>query len=590
MANRTLTTLTAVLQMNNSKFKKGLTGSQKAMKGFSKQMTQIGGTIAAAFSIGAITSFTKEAVLLASKMEGVKTAFYALGKPGLLDNLRKATRNTVTDLQLMQKAVQAKNFKIPLDQLATYFEFATNRAIQTGESVDYLVESIITGIGRKSVLVMDNLGISAAELQEEVKKVGDFGKAAGNIIERSLREAGDVADTLATRIAQITTAWENFKTSVGNSDFIVWFLRGVNAALENMSEILNRGAGAGLSEYQEFAKGLSDKEPAEQQRLLTEEIERQKKALDGLAKKRREQIKLTESDRRVVRKFAETEIKKLDEIQTPLIEILRFFEGQLDALGKINEGLDDEKKSQDEILKAWEKENDARRDAIGLQQELTEAIRESLQAQIGEIVGGDKKSKGAAPSWSFGGGETFEGGEGHDALLEKVENARRKFEDMKERMEYLKEDMNKALEDFTVTALTSIASWVGEGLATNNFENTFADILEMFGKFMVQMGGLIMSYGVAMDAFQNAFGNPYAAIAAGIALAAIGGAIVGAATNMRSISANSPGGGGGHSGGRAYSGYAYNKTGGGGEVDFRISGNDLVGVLKNNNDKTGRFT
>jgi hypothetical protein len=115
----------------------------------------------------------------------------------------------------MQKAVQAKNFKIPLDQLATYFEFATKRAIQTGESVDYLVDSIITGIGRKSVLVMDNLGISAIELQKEVEKVGDFGIAAGNIIRRELTSMGDVASTTATNIARISTAWTDFKTNFG---------------------------------------------------------------------------------------------------------------------------------------------------------------------------------------------------------------------------------------------------------------------------------------------------------------------------------------------------------------------------------------
>ena len=79
---------------------------------------------------------------------------------------------------MIKQAVRASNFKVPLNQLATFFEFATKRAAQTGESVDYLVNSIIDGIGRKSTLVMDNLGISATELQAEIKKVGDFGQAA----------------------------------------------------------------------------------------------------------------------------------------------------------------------------------------------------------------------------------------------------------------------------------------------------------------------------------------------------------------------------------------------------------------------------
>lgn len=272
--------------MNNSKFKKGLTGSQKALKGFQKQVMNIGGTIAAAFSVNAIANFTKEAVQLSAQMEGVEAAFRGLGQPGLLNELRTATRNTVTDLQLMQKAVQAKNFKIPLEQLATYFEFATNRAIQTGESVDYLVDSIITGIGRKSVLVMDNLGISAAELQEEVKKVGDFGLAAGNIIERSLQEAGDVASTTATQIAQITTAWQNFKTSVGDSEVIMFFLRGVKAGVEDITRLLNRNSGPAAQAFADFYATIEDKKPEEQIEALKSKSEELNNAVRAGAEKR----------------------------------------------------------------------------------------------------------------------------------------------------------------------------------------------------------------------------------------------------------------------------------------------------------------
>lgn len=81
--------------------------------------------------------------------------------------------------------------------------------------MDYLVDSIITGIGARGVLVMDNLGISAVELQQEVKKTEDFGIAAGNIIKRELGGMGDVADTTASQIAKIGAAWENLKTQMG---------------------------------------------------------------------------------------------------------------------------------------------------------------------------------------------------------------------------------------------------------------------------------------------------------------------------------------------------------------------------------------
>lgn len=181
----------------------------------SGSLKQIAGAIGIAFGTQQIVQFGKEAIQLAGRLEGVERAFNKLNRPNLLANLRKATRGTVSDLELMRQAVRAQNFQVPLEKLASFFEFATKRSIETGESVDYLVSSIIDGIGRKSTLVLDNLGISATELQEEIKRTGDFGEAAGNIIARSLEETGDVADTTAIKIQQLNIALENTQTALG---------------------------------------------------------------------------------------------------------------------------------------------------------------------------------------------------------------------------------------------------------------------------------------------------------------------------------------------------------------------------------------
>jgi len=209
-----------------SKLNGGLkkTGKEAGLLG--KTFKQVGGMIAAAFAIDRLIDFGKEAISLAAKAEGVETAFANLDRPELLDNLRRATRGTVTDLELMRKAVQANNFRIPLDQLAKYFQFATNRSIQTGESIDDLTERIVTGIGRKSVRVLDDLGFSLQELQNEVKLVGDFGEAVGNIIDRELSGMGMVADTTSVKLARLTATWKNFTKEVGDSlivlgDFIL---------------------------------------------------------------------------------------------------------------------------------------------------------------------------------------------------------------------------------------------------------------------------------------------------------------------------------------------------------------------------------
>lgn len=197
----------------------GLKGSGSEVPGI---FAKIGAAIGGAFAVQKIVRFGFEAVSLAAKAEGVERAFNNLNQPGLLENLRKATRNTVSDLELMQVTMRAANFKIPLSELATYLEFAQKRATMTGQEVDYLVNSIIDGIGRKSALVLDNLGISATELQDEFKKTGDFGKAAANIISREMKGMGDVIETTADKMAQLNAEVENQKVQIGKDLQPIW--------------------------------------------------------------------------------------------------------------------------------------------------------------------------------------------------------------------------------------------------------------------------------------------------------------------------------------------------------------------------------
>ena len=226
--DKELAKLVVEIRTDQQKLKRELTGlktnmdktAQKVGNSFTQKLTssmkKLGGVIAGAFATEQIVRVGYEMVQLAAKAEGVKNAFAKLNDPNLLKNLNNATRRTVSDLQLMQVSVKAKNFKIPLDQLATLLEFAQKRANQTGESVDYLVDSIINGIGRKSALVLDNLGISMTELQQEVAKVGDFAVATGNIVRRELKSMGDVALTTADKIAQAQKRLDDLKVKGGN--------------------------------------------------------------------------------------------------------------------------------------------------------------------------------------------------------------------------------------------------------------------------------------------------------------------------------------------------------------------------------------
>jgi len=182
----------------------------------------VGRAIAGAFAIREVVRFGQEAIRLAATLEGVEAAFKRIAAPGLLDELRKQTRGTVSDLQLMQNAVKASNFQIPLEQLGKLFAFAQQRARETGESVDYLVDSIVLGIGRKSPLILDNLGISAVRLRDEFKGlgiesagVGDVARVVANIIDEEMGKAGGTIETTAEKMERMSASFKNLQTDLG---------------------------------------------------------------------------------------------------------------------------------------------------------------------------------------------------------------------------------------------------------------------------------------------------------------------------------------------------------------------------------------
>lgn len=196
-------------------FRRGISNIDRSLSKMSTGFTALGGVIGASFAVDAIRQFTGEAINLASQAEGVKRAFDRINDPLLLSKLRKATKGTIADLELMKMAVKAKNFNIPLNQLGNLLGFAQKRATETGESIDYMAESIVLGIARKSIPILDNLGFSATQVREEFNKTGDMATAVGNIIEKQMGEAGDATLLTSERMAQQRAEMENLKTEIG---------------------------------------------------------------------------------------------------------------------------------------------------------------------------------------------------------------------------------------------------------------------------------------------------------------------------------------------------------------------------------------
>ena len=172
--------------------------------------------VGGAMSLGSeLYGAVQQGIEMAKAGEGIRVAFERLGRGDILQGLREATHGTVTDLELMKAAVKFNDFKLPIEELGTMLAFAQQKAKDTGQSVDYMVDSIVTGLGRKSLMILDNLGLSATEVKEKMKETGDMTKAVGEIIREQMSKAGDYVETAADRAAQANVSLQNKMEELG---------------------------------------------------------------------------------------------------------------------------------------------------------------------------------------------------------------------------------------------------------------------------------------------------------------------------------------------------------------------------------------
>jgi len=161
-------------------------------------------------------------------------------------------------------------------------------------------------------------------------------------------------------------------------------------------------------------------------------------------------------------------------------------------------------------------------------------------------------------------------------------------------------EVNAIASNFAESALGGVGDSIGQALAQgkNVVDALGTSLLGSLGGFLSELGGLFIKFGLASSAFAKLqllikSGNPIATlggaaglIAAGIVLKAVGGAI--------SSKASSGGGGGGassSSGGGAVSGGSnFTRTQSQEQtVVFKISGNNLIGVLRNASNQNARI-
>lgn len=508
------------LGLKDRDFKKGIDGAERRTNKFGDAMKRIGGVISGVFAVGQILRFTNELIKLGGEAEGVRQAFNRIADDRILRNLQEATAGTVSQLELMKRAVSASNLGLPVENLASLFEFATKRAQETGESVDYLVNSIVTGIGRKSPLILDNLGISAIQLREKLKGVGmetastaDIAKAVGEIAADSMRESGKVIDSNTIKMANLNAQWEDFKVNLAESD---GFAKTVSGSLTELQQVATIAFAQNISGWQKFTTllfGSTDKweklsgeidefnkrqlEIAEVNAMYEKMYEKAKNPLGGKGDGGEEKIKSV-SDRIA-------ELSKEIKIQQSLITKDAPYKSVIDAIDRVKELESELKKLNDAFPNVTQR--------VGAMQPMT---GQSVTPQVGETMA--PVPSGLADMSGF--------------LEQNAEKTKQYTADMLEKWDTFGQQLSETIQSGAVDAIAEFSTLIGELFSGSvNGESFFNSILGQMGRFLSTLGKMIIAYGVAMEAFQASLKNIFSGvgalgvIAAGAALVAIGGGI-----------------------------------------------------------------
>ena len=120
----------------------------------------------ASFATGLIIKPLTDLVKLSADFEDLERGFNKLGRSidlssEGLNKLRAATNGTVNDMELMKQANNAMMLGVVQseDEMAQLFDTAQRLGQALGKDAVHSIESMVTGMGRQSRLMLDNIGI-----------------------------------------------------------------------------------------------------------------------------------------------------------------------------------------------------------------------------------------------------------------------------------------------------------------------------------------------------------------------------------------------------------------------------------------------
>jgi len=223
----------------------GLSGIAKKAGGVLGKVAKVGligvatGATAAAGAVAGVTVALGKMAMEAAPVQGLQNAFQGLtkdfvgGSDAMLKALQEASGGMITNRDLMESFNKASSLvsKDFAQQLPDAMGYLSKVAASTGQDMGFMMDSLVTGVGRLSPMILDNLAIqvNATEANEayaeamgisvkEMTKEQQQAAMMNQVLEKLAANTADMPDvtgSAAQGMASLGVTFQNFKDEVG---------------------------------------------------------------------------------------------------------------------------------------------------------------------------------------------------------------------------------------------------------------------------------------------------------------------------------------------------------------------------------------